>query len=100
VAVVVTAAARTVEVPCRIEIEHGMEHLHAHVDLDGLTVEAGDSVLVHDAPLAVGFGEALVAHRRATVTRAGRLERIWIKTTSYLALTELFEVGFSERRTS
>ncbi len=91
---------RVVEVPCTVEIEHTAESLHAHVTLDaGFEIEPGDAVQVHDAPTLPPFGERIIVKRRATVTRAGRLERVWTKLIAHLELTELYEVSFSERRT-
>ncbi len=90
---------RSVEVPCTVEIEQTPESLHAHVVLDAtFEIEPGDAVQVHDAPTSVPYGERLVVRRTATVTRAGRLERLWTKLAGHLELTELYEVSFSERR--
>ena len=92
-------ARRTVEVPCTVEIEQTPESLHAHVTLDAaFEIEPGDEVQVHDAPTSVPYGERLVVRRTATVTRAGKLERLWTKLAGPLELTELYEVSFSERR--
>ena len=89
---------RRLEVPCTIEIEHTPRSLHAHVELEGIEVEPGDTVLVHDAPVDVGFGERTVRHSHATVTRAGVIERLWTKLAAFLELTELYEVSFTPRR--
>ncbi|MHC2019404.1 hypothetical protein [Methylobacterium sp. CM6247] len=90
---------RIVEVPCTVEIEQTPETLHAHVTLDAtFEIEPGDEVQVHDAPTSVPYGERLVVRRTATVTRAGILERLWIKFAGHFELTELYEVSFSERR--
>ena len=90
---------RSVDVPCTVEIEQTPESLHAHVVLDaGFEIEPGDAVQVHDAPTSVPYGERLVVRRTATVTRAGRIERLWTKLAGHLELTELYEVSFSERR--
>ena len=89
----------TVEVPCTVEIEQTPESLHAHVSLDApFHIGPGDAVQVHDAPTSVPYGERLVVQRTATVTRAGRLERLWTKLAGHLELTELYEVSFTERR--
>ena len=91
---------RTLEVPCTIEIEHTPRSLHAHVDLEGVDVGPGDTVLVHDAPTDVGFGETVVRRSHATVVLAGALERAWTRLTAFLELTELYEVSFTPRRLS
>jgi hypothetical protein len=89
----------TVEVRCTVDIEHSFDSLHAYVELHGIEVGPGDEVLVHDAPTEVAFGDRLVCERRATVTRAGWLDRLWTRLTARLELTELYEVGFSSWRT-
>ena len=88
------SAARTVEVACVVDVERSQEWLHAHVELDGIEERPGDSVLVHDAPAAVGFGERRVSRCRATVRRAGPAARAWARIGAWFALADLFEVGF------
>jgi hypothetical protein len=87
-----------IEVPCTVDLEQTSEFLHAHVDLDGVFPEAGDTVIVHDAPTTVAFGHREVHRRRATLIRAGRFGRWWAGVTAYAELTELYEVGFSAGR--
>jgi hypothetical protein len=89
-----------VDVPCTIDIAQTVESLHAHVELQGIDVEPGDSVLVHGAPTSVGYGERLVCDRQATVTRASWLGRLWTRATSRFELTLLYEVSFSPGRSS
>jgi hypothetical protein len=92
-------APRTIDVPCTIEIEHTRESLHAHVELDGnIPVEPGDQVVVHGDPIQAAFGERIVVRRRATIVRAGPIERARTRLLAYLELTELYEVGFSAGR--
>jgi hypothetical protein len=89
------------DVPCTVEIEQTSETLHAHVVLDGdVDIRPGDEVRVHDAPTHVAFGERLVVRRRATVVRAGPLQRLRARLEGYLELTELYEVSFSDGRAS
>ncbi len=88
----------TIEVPCTVDLLMTEEFVHAHVVLDGIEVGPGDSVIVHDAPTTVAFGEHRVERRMATVTRATALDRMFTKVTAYLELTELYEVGFSAGR--
>jgi hypothetical protein len=83
-----------------VEIEHSPESLHAHVDLKGVDVGPGDSVVVHGAPIYVPFGERRTFDREATVVRATALGRLKARVEGYLELTELYEVGFSEGRAS
>ncbi len=86
-------------VPCTVEIEQTSETLHAHVVLDdGIEIQPGDEVTVHDAPSHVNFGERLVVRRTATVVRAGPLDRMKARLEGYLELTELYEVSFSDGR--
>jgi hypothetical protein len=88
----------TVQVPCTVDLLNTAEFVHAHVVLEGVDVGPGDTVIVHDAPTHVAFGEHRIERRMATVTRATALDRLWTKITAYLELTELYEVGFSAGR--
>lgn len=84
------------DVPCRIEIENTFESLHAHVDLEGdVAIGPGDEVLVHGEPIRVPYGQKLVLHRNATITRASAIDRMITKLAARLELTELYEVSFS-----
>ena len=83
-----------IDVDCTVEIEQTAEFLHAHAMPEGITLRPGDSVFVHDAPHYVDFGDRLSVRCRATVVRAGMLERWWTQMTGLLELTELYEVGF------
>ena len=87
----------SIEVPCNIEIEQTHDTLHAHVSLEGIEVEHGDEVLVHEALSHIGFGERLVSSSTATVWRANSAVRALIRLKSYLQLTELYEVGFQPK---
>jgi len=87
---------RSVDIPCTLDLAHTAETLHAHVTLDGVDVGPGDTVFVHDAPAAIGYGEHVLCARRATVVRAGRLRRAWTRLAGSFELLSLFEVGFSE----
>lgn len=87
----------TVEVDCEIDIEQTAESFHAHAIPTGIDIQPGDSVLVHDAPVSVAFGERLSCRRRATVRRGGAIARIWTEFSGLFELTELYEVGFQPR---
>ncbi|MCX7304271.1 MAG: hypothetical protein NTV73_08020 [Hyphomicrobiales bacterium] len=84
-----------IDVPCTIEIEHTWESLHAHVELEGLSVEPGDEVHVQGGEIVVPYGESRVLHRMATVTRASAPERLWVKMTGDFEFMELLEFSFS-----
>jgi len=87
------------EFPCSVEIENTPESLHAHVELDAdFVVEPGDEVQVIDAPDLPPFGDRILVRRRAVVTRAGAVERLWTRLVGNLELTELYDVSFTERR--
>lgn len=86
------------KVPCTVMIEHSNESLEAHVELEGITIEAGDQVLVHQPPTDVGFGERVVCSRRATVIRGGWIDRLWAKWRGTIELTELYDLSFTPRR--
>jgi hypothetical protein len=84
------------DTPCTIEVEHGFDHLHAHVELDGdVAIEAGDQVRVHGGAIQLPYGRKIVEHRTATVTRASSLGRAWTKLKARFELTELYEISFS-----
>jgi hypothetical protein len=90
---------QTFLIPCTVEIEHSVDSLHAHVELDGnFEIHPGDEVLVHDAPTDVPFGEKILVNRTATIIRAGKLERVWTRFSGHFELSELYEVSFSQRR--
>ncbi len=84
-----------IDVPCIIEIEHTWESLHAHVELEGVTVEPGDEVHVQGGEIVVPYGERRVLHRMATVTRASAPERLWVRMTGDFEFMELLEFSFS-----
>lgn len=90
---------RVLEVPCSLDLEESFDSLHAYVDLEGVEIEPGDEVVVHDPPTEVPYGERLVWRGRATVIKASPLERFWIRLASRFELTELYEVGFQTWRT-
>lgn len=92
---------RRFDVGCSIEIEQTGESLHAHVTLDdGVEVGPGDEVMIQGAPIRVRFGDRVNLRRTATVVRAGALKRALTRLASYLELTELYEVSFSDGRVS
>jgi hypothetical protein len=85
---------RTIEVTCTVDIEQTPESLHAHAIPDGIDIRPGDTVVLHGAPTEIRFGDRVILQCRATVIRAGWLQRAWTKTKGLFALTELYEVGF------
>jgi hypothetical protein len=81
---------------CTVEVAHNFADLHAHVLLDGdVALGPGDRVQVHGRRIVVPFGGALTERRTATVTRARPWERVLTRVKARLALTELYEIGFS-----
>ncbi|WP_207802956.1 hypothetical protein [Roseicella frigidaeris] len=86
--------ARRFEVPCTVEIERSAECLYAYAIPEGVELRPGDRVLVHGAPGHIGFGESTRFETRATVLRAGPLERAWTRFAAILELAELYHVGF------
>ena len=89
---------RVFEVGCTVRVSHTYEDLSAHVELDGdVAIEPGDRVLVHGAPIQPPYGEVHVERRRATVTRATLLERLWCHVRGELDCLSLLEVSFSHR---
>ncbi len=97
--VVATAGAwfvmrQRIEVACTIDLESTHDHFHAPVDLDGVEVDPGDQVLVHNAPTHIPFGTQRTYASRATVQRASWLRRQFVKLTGGTELHELYDVGF------
>jgi uncharacterized Zn finger protein len=81
---------------CTIRIQNTWEALQAHVELDGdVAIQPGDEVIVHGEPVRVPYGESRELRRRATVMRAGALERTWTRWTGDLEFMELCEFSFS-----
>lgn len=87
-------------VDCRIQLSNTAEFLYAHVELNGVVVGPGDQVLIHDPLTQIEFGQQIEYTRRATVSRAGLLSRLWTYCTARLELTMLYEVSFSTTRFS
>jgi len=86
------------DTPCTVDLEHSDDYLRAHVELaGGVAIGPGDRVLVHGAPISVGFGERRVVQRIATVERASTLERLWTKFAGHFEMTELYELSFTDR---
>jgi hypothetical protein len=90
---VLGARRRRVAVMCDVDIEKTAESLHAHAVPDA-PIGPGDSVLVHDIPTEIAFGQHIQCRCPATLTRALPGERLWTEIVSLLELTELYEVGF------
>lgn len=87
-------------VDCQIQMSNTAEFLYAHVELQGAQVGPGDQVLIHDPLTHIEFGQQLEYTRRATISRAGILNRLWTYFTARLELTMLYEVSFSTTRFS
>lgn len=87
---------RTIDVPCTVRVINTFDSLEAHVELPvDIKIEPGDEVKVHGDPISVPFGETRILERRATVRRAGALERAWTRLTGDLEFMELCEFSFS-----
>lgn len=94
-------ARRQETVDCTVEINNTFETLGAHLRFDnGVIVHPGDEVLVHGAPVSIPYGECQTFRRKATITRAGALERAWTRATGDLDMMELCEFSFTERALS
>jgi hypothetical protein len=90
----------SIEVPCTLDIETTPESFHAYAIPEGIDIRPGDSVTVHGAPTQIGLVVRMVMECRATVVRAGWLERQWTQIAGLFALTELYEVGFAPKEES
>lgn len=90
-----------IDVDCTVEVRNTFDELSAHVELqDGVLVHPGDEVLVHGRPIEVPYGQTVRMTRRATVTRATALERLWTRLTGDFDYMELLEFSFSEEALS
>lgn len=87
-------------VDCQIQLSNTAEFLYAHVELNGVEVGPGDQVLIHDPLTQIEFGQQMEFTRKATISRAGLLSRLWTYCTARLELTMLYEVSFSTTRFS
>ena len=90
-------ASRIVQVRCDVDIEQTRDSFHAHAVPDGIDIQPGDMVLVHDLPGEIGYGERIACECRATVLRANWLQRQWTQLCGMFELTELYDVGFEPR---
>jgi hypothetical protein len=89
-----SARYREIELLCSIDIEQTAESFHAHAIPEDVEIGPGDRIQVHDAPAGIGFGETYTGTRKATLTRASTLDRIWTRLRSIFEIAELYEVGF------
>ncbi|MEM1364421.1 MAG: hypothetical protein AAGH82_01600 [Pseudomonadota bacterium] len=88
---------RREDVDCTVEINNTFEELGAHVRFSGgVVVHPGDEVMVHGSPIQVPYGHKKSFERRATITRASLLERVWTRATGDFEFMELCEFSFSE----
>ena len=87
-------------VDCQIQLSNTAEFLYAHAELKGVEIGPGDQVLIHDPLTHIEFGQQMEFTRKATISRAGLLSRLWTYCTARLELTMLYEVSFSTTRFS
>jgi hypothetical protein len=87
-------------VDCRVQLSNTAEFLYAHAELNGVEIGPGDQVLIHDPLTHIEFGQQMEFTRKATISRAGLLSRLWTYCTARLELTMLYEVSFSTTRFS
>jgi hypothetical protein len=85
---------RTIELTCAIDLEQTAESFHAHAIPQNVEINPGDTILVHDTPEMVGFGESYTGECRATLVRANVFQRLWTQFSSIFEIMELYEVGF------
>lgn len=95
-AVLVTwfAWRRTTRVPCELDLEATQDHFHAHARLDGVLVNEGDEVLVHNAPDHIDLGDRRLVRTEATVTQVSLPRRLLVRVLGTTGITELYDVGF------
>jgi hypothetical protein len=85
---------RTLTVPCELDLAATEETFHAHVSLDGVQVNEGDSVLVHQAPSRIALGSTQRLQSTATVSQASWPRRLLVRVLGTSGITDLYEVGF------
>lgn len=85
---------RTTRVACELDLEATEAHFHAHARLDGVQVNEGDEVLVHNAPDHIALGECCVLRTDATVTQVSLPRRLLVRVLGTTGITELYDVGF------
>jgi hypothetical protein len=89
----------TLDVGCRVEINHTPERFGAHVHLDGEPeIAPGDRVCVYGAPIEVVPGQDIEVRRRARIERASRLARAWTRFRGRFEIAELYDVSFTAGR--
>jgi hypothetical protein len=89
--------SRQVQLTCDIDIEQSWQSLHAHAIPDGIDIEAGDIIIVHDTAGTLNAAQ-YTGQRNATLIRAGFWRRHWTRFCSIFEIAELFEVGFQPAR--
>jgi len=85
---------RRSRVPCRIDYERTHDHLHAHVELERVLLEAGDAFRIEDAPTSIEYGERRTVESAAVVERASWPRRQWTRIAGRFNIHELYDVGF------
>jgi len=89
--------SRREEITCSVDIEQSFDSLHAHAIPEGIDLRPGDRVIVHGAPSVIPYGETRTMTCRATVIRAGALERAWTEFSALFELAELYHCGFEPK---
>jgi hypothetical protein len=85
---------RTTRVPCELDLEATQDHFHAHARLEGVMVNEGDEVQLHDAPDHIDLGERRLVRTEATVTQVSFPRRLLVRVLGTTGITELYDVGF------
>jgi hypothetical protein len=82
-------------VPVTLDLERTHDQFFAHVELpEGVLVNEGDEVLVHDAPTTLRFGEKYSMQSQATISHASWPRRLLQRVLGTSEITGLYEVGF------
>jgi hypothetical protein len=90
---------QVVEATCAVDIEKTFDSFHAYTVPEDIDLRAGDQMIVHGAPTDIAYGDQVTMTCRATIIRAGLIERLWTQITAFFELTELYEVGFAPKET-
>jgi hypothetical protein len=86
-------SSETIEIECDIDLERSEDSFHAYA-IPRVDIRPGDTLVLHDMPDRLHFGECRQFRARATLTRAGTLKRLWTEAAGIFELTGLYEVGF------
>jgi hypothetical protein len=84
----------TLDIDIDVDLERTDDSFHAYAIPAGVEIRPGDSMVIHNMPTRLQYGENRCFRTRATLTRAGAVRRLWTELAGLFELTTLYEVGF------